>query len=93
MDHGCEGSFGVIAMECKKNMPRCVSENDRESEKGGEEKIIDKYFATSNGQKINLPLPPPDVFLRRKRVVWSPLGLYAILLAISYMLCVQYCDK
>lgn len=58
---------------------------------GRVEEGVDKHFATSNETEENSI--SPDVSLKRKRVVSSPFGLYAILLAISYMLCVQYCDK
>lgn len=48
MDHGCEELFGVVAMECKKNMPKCMSESDRErmikGEKGRMRKKNSKHF-------------------------------------------------
>lgn len=61
----------------------------REREKGRKDEGTDEYFVTFT-EKRNSNLP--GYILRGKRVV-SPFGLYANLLAISYMLCMQYCDK
>lgn len=69
----------------------CERERERNRESEREEERKDEgieHFVTFTKKNSNLP----EWILREKRVV-SPFGLYANLLAISYMLCVQYCDK
>jgi len=82
---------------CSESLPWNVKEYtevyewvmEEESVRGGEGKRegVDKHFATF-ARKFR---PSPDVFWERKAC--PPFGLYAVLLAISYKLCVQYCDK
>lgn len=66
MDHGCEGSFGVVAMDCERIMLKCVwmrvAERERECVCEGEmREWIETFFAS-----LRKNSDPPRMYFERK---------------------------